>query len=810
MSTKTFFAAGWLWLSLCFFSKTLFCQSQIAGKIAENDNQPLGGASVLLLKSADSSLIKGQLSALDGDFRFEEIATGDYFLKVTMLGFEDFQSENFSLAENPGVKTFPVFVLSENSKVINEVQVVAKKPFFEQKIDRLAINVAASGVNAGGNALQVLSRSPGVLVNKQSNSISMSGKFGVIIMINGKISRMPPDAVLTMLEGMSSENIERIELIHTPPASFDAEGNAGIINIVLKQSGDAGLNGNYSVNAGHGKQEKYGGSTNLNFRKKRVNLFGNYSYAFDNNPQVFTNYRGFRDSLGRFVETDGSSDRSSKTPIQNARLGADFQVSKKTVLGVVGTYFKRNWEMLAGSEIDNRINKTTDYRVKMITKEINTWESGTGNLNFSHQFTPQKTLTMDADFVFYKIHNPSSYDIQNLKNGEEISTFKRQLSKETPIKIGVAKADFTQNFKNGAQFETGLKATRSLFDNDVLVESLLFNKWTAEPEYTSHFKLMENVAAAYASVSFKMDAKTDLKMGLRYEFTETNLGSEDQPNVVDRKYGSFFPSIYVSRKISEVQNLNISFSRRIQRPGFTQLAPYLIFYDPTTVQGGNPSLQPSFVNAMRTDYRFKVFSLTLEYNHESPSIRDVPFVNFDKNTQITRPENIGKTHTAYGMLNFPWQPAKWWEMQSTVFYAWQLFNVNYEGSKIDVPTRFVGFNNSQTFRLPHKFSFDISAFFITANNSGIVKYNANGTLNFGLQKDLGERWGKLTLNLNDIFQSNNYFWTADQPELNLLVKGSFQQAERVFMLTWANKFGNKKLKDARQRQSGAADEMRRL
>jgi hypothetical protein len=810
MKTKTPFAA--LLQCICFFSilQAVHGQTQLSGLISDAGKQPLTGATVLLLQSSDSTLVKGRLSEGDGSYRFEDIPSGNYLLKVMMLGFTNYQSASFSLDGNTGSKTLPTVTLSENASSLQEVQVVAKKPLYEQKIDRMVINVANSSINAGGNALQVLSRSPGVMVNKQSNQISMSGKNGVIIMINGKISRMPPDAILQMLESMNSDNIERIEMIHTPPASFDAEGNAGIINIVLKQSPDEGLNGSYSLNSGYGRNVKYGAGGNFNYRKKKLNLYGSADYKYDHTLQVFTNYRGIRRD-GDFLETDGVSNRDPFIVNQNARLGADFQITPKTVIGVIGTYSDRYWNMTAVNDINYSTNGILDSRVRMPTREINRWTSETGNLNFSHQFSKDQTLTVDADYVWYKIHNPSNYDIHyQHADGSEYDDTKLRVSKETPIQIAVAKADYTQNLGKETQFETGVKFAKSLFDNDVKVDNQTQGEWVSNPDLTSHFKLSEDVAAAYATMSFKVNPKTDAKFGLRYEYTRTNLGSVEQPNVVDRKYGSWFPSVFLSRKLGENQQINLSYSRRIERPGFTQLAPFLIFYDPTTVQNGNPALQPAFVNAIRTDYHYKTWGLTVEYNEESPSIRDLPYVDVATNSQTIRPVNIGKTQTAYAMVNASLQPAKWWSMQNNVFIAWQRFSLDYEGQHLRVPTHFAGLNSTQSFTLPNKWSLELSGRLITANNSGIVVYKTNGAIDLGIQKDLGPKWGKLNFSITDILLSNIWTGVANQPALNLLVTTSYRETERVFMLTWTNKFGNKKLKDARQRQRGASEEMRRL
>ncbi len=809
MLSKTLAAALLLGLNfLCLPSS--FAQAQLTGEITDPTDQPLPGASVLLLNAADSSLAKGNVTNDDGTFSLDEISGGDYLLRVTMVGFSEYLSGVFTM-ENTGRKSLETIVLQEEASQLQEVQVVAKKPFFEQKIDRMNINVAASSVNAGGNALQVLQRSPGVLVNKQSNSISMSGKQGVIIMINGKISPLPPDAIISLLEGTLADNIERIELIHTPPASFDAQGSAGVINIVLKKTADAGLNGSYSVNGGYGRAEKYGTGLNLNFRKGKLNLFGNYSMQFDHNPQVFTNYRGIQRG-GDFIETDGRSVRSPDLWTQNARFGADFDVSKKTTVGVLGSFFDRYWDMTAENKILHRTNSALDSTTRMFTNEVNHWRSLAGNFNVQHKFNDKQTLSFDADYIDYFIDNPSDYRyFTEFNNGEKGNEQQLRVNKETPINIAVAKADYTQTFKKETQFEAGVKFAQSNFDNDVRVENQVQGSdWQADSMLTSRFKLTEDIAAAYSTLSFKLNAKMDMKLGLRYEITNTNLGSQAQPNVVDRQYGSWFPSVYLMRNINENQSLNLSYSRRIFRPGFTQLAPYLIFYDPSTVQGGNPSLQPAFVHAVRADYRYKIINLTVEYNKETESMRDIPDVDVVNNSHITYPVNNGSTQTAYAMVNFAVQPTKWYETQNNVFVAWQSFLVELEGVDFNYDAYLLGFNSNHSFRLPHQFTVDLSAFFITANRYGVTKFSPNGNLNLGFSKDFGEKWGKLSLNCNDIFMTNNYKGTTREDSQNLYVKAGYLQAERVFMMTWSGKFGNRKLRDARQRDGGASEERRRL
>jgi hypothetical protein len=755
-------------------------QTRLSGSVADANGKPLPAASVLLLSSADSTLVKGQLSSADGTYTFTETAAGEYRLGVSMLGFTYALSPAFSIDPAMPSKDLGVTTLQENTEMLGEVSVVAKKPLFEQRIDRMVINVANSATNAGGTALEVLQRSPGVMVNRQSNALSMAGKSGIVIMINGKINRMPSDALIQMLGGMNADNIERIELIHTPPANFDAEGNAGIINIILKKTADAGLNGGYSLNAGYGKREKYGAGLNFNYRKKKVNLFGNYDYRYNKNPQVFTNYRGIQEG-DNFLETESYSDRNPNLHIQNAQLGADFQVSPKTVVGVLGTFFDRYWDMYAVNDVKYSTNGAENSSLKMITTEVNHWNSWTGNVNLSHQFAKDKTLNVDADYVYYHIDNPSTYDVQY--TGPEQDR-KLRLFKDNPIKIGVVKADYNQNIGTKVQFEAGVKGASSNFDNDVRVEELDLENWIADPDLTSRFKLTEDIAAAYSSFSLKVNDKTDVKLGLRYEYTRTNLGSLEQPDVVDRRYGSWFPSAYVSRKISENQSANLSYSRRIMRPGFTQLAPYLIFYDPTTLEGGNPALQPAFTNSIKFDYRLKSWQLSVEYSKEDQSIRDIPVIDYVKNTQFNRPENVGNSQGVFASLFFQLHPAKWWDMQNNLMGLINTSKVNYEGADLDINSHFVGINSTQSFTLPKSFVVEVSANYFSPGYWGVYKWKANGILSIGVQKKLSEKWGTLSFNVNDVFLSGNWFSEANQPEVNLHVRTSYQQTERTFMLTW--------------------------
>lgn len=807
---KTF--AFQLLLCLLLLSKLTSAQNTVSGLVSDASGKPLPFATILLITASDSSLVRGDFSSAQGGFLFENIPAGNYRIACSMLGFEQHYSPAFNLTVNAAKTELEPVVLEENSAALSEITVLAKRPFLEQKIDRTIVNVANSIANAGGTALQVLQRSPGVQVNNLTKSISLSGKEGVVVMINGKISRQPADAIVQMLEGMNADNIDRIELIHTPPANFEAEGNAGIINIILKSSGDEGFNGGYSAKAGYGFGPKYGAGAYFNYRKNKVNFFGNYDYDFNLNPQIFTNYRGVRQGAD-FLETDTYSDRPhTPTGTQNARLGADFQISQKTIVGVLGTFFDRNWYMEAVNDVVYSRNGTVESRLRMPNTETNHNRSIAGNVNLSHRISANQTLNLDADVVQYDISNPSHYTLQNQDAaGNPVSQSELAIDKKTPIRVMVGKADYTLSVGENVKLETGAKVTFLRFDNDVRVESREPGaEWQVIPDLTSLFHLDEDVVGAYGAGSWKINNKTDLKAGLRYEYTNTNLGSEEQPNVVDRRYGSWFPSVFLSRKITENQKLNLSYSRRITRPSIRRLAPWLVFSDPTTLEGGNPALQASFTDALKLAYTLKSLHVGVSYGIERGPMRFVPKVDPVTNRQVNTYENLDNEKVLGASLSFPVHPVRWWTIQNNFFLNSREINFKLEGQSLQIRNLDYGFNMTHAFQLPNRYTLEISGNYDSPGYWGVAFWKATGSVNLGLEKNFGDQWGKLRISASDLFVDSNWFGETRQPDINLLVKSSFQIAERTFILSWTNTFGNKKLKSARDRQTGSAEEMRRI
>lgn len=796
---------------LFFHFRAIHAQSQISGIIKTESGQPLPFVNVLLLSAADSSLVKGEVSGENGEYLLKGITSGKYLMMASMVGYLEYYSRPLQVKAGAGSMNLGAITLLEDVKDLETVEVVAKKPLFEQKIDRLVINVENSITSAGSSALEVLERSPGVVVNRQNNSISIAGKDGVVVMINGKINRMPLDAVVQMLEGMPSSNIESIELITTPPADFDAEGNAGFINIVLKQSNDKGLNGSYTFSGGYGRGTTASSGINFNYRQENINLYGDYSFSRKAQEQVFT--------FGRQVmlagEAIGTDTRSVRDPIQrnhNARLGLDWNLNPKTVLGVLLSGYDNRWSMDALNKSTISRNSLPDTLLTIANDEVNHWQHLGGNLNLQHTIREGETITFDADYLRYDNVNPTNY-YTTYANGAGAFLFREQTfsGKATPIKIGVGKLDYTRQFSEKLKVEAGLKATISRFDNDVTVSRIENGLPVNDPGLTAEYQLEESIGAAYSALSLKLDGKSDLKLGLRYEYTNSNLGTVEQANIVDRQYGNFFPSVFLSRAFNDQNSINASYSRRITRPTFNDMAPFVIFMDPYTFFSGNAALQPSISNNVKVDYRFKTALFSIQYAVEDSAIaRFQSRIIEGTNQQLIAAENMKNRKTASITAAFPIQVSDRWRMQNNLIGSWQEVNAYFDGEPVRVSTKNLRVVWINMFTLPKDFSAEVVGFYQTKGLFGSAAFLPIGALNIGIQKKFGGNAGTLRFGVDDVFNSLRWRGETNFPEHNLVSTFEADFSQRTFKVTYSRNFGNEKLKRQRQRATGSEEERGRV
>lgn len=797
-----------LFTALCTYS-----QEDIGGKVQDETEGPIVYANVILLMAGDTMLIKGTITEENGTFLLKDISRGRYTLSVSMLGYRPVVTGPFDFGGSSKIMLPPI-TLSEGVE-LDGVTVSSKKNLYVQKIDRMVINVASSILSAGSSALEILERSPGVLVDRQNSSISLVGKSGVVVMINGKQSYMPASSLVSLLEGMNAANIETIELITAPPANFDAEGNAGFINIVLKERTDVGLNGSYSVSFGVGNGTTTSDNINFNFRKNKINLFGTYSFSRDAQGMLYEFDRSFINMDGIPVNVSTVTDRDPLQRDHSIRTGLDYQVSDKTVTGLLIWANDNKWTMEAVNQSRETENGMPSTFVEVLNTERNQLQHFGSNVNLKQSFKEDGHISLDLDYLKYRLENPteytnSFYDGNNNFLREELT----QGDKTTPINITVGKTDYSNQISAEIKLDTGIKGAFTDFDNDVSVGTFQGQEFVEDPELTETSSLKERILAGYGSADYTISDKTSLQVGLRYEHTDSELVSDKKGKVVDRSFGELFPTAYISHKINDTLNLNFSYSRRITRPTFNDMAPFVVFIDPTTFFTGNPAVQPAISNSVKFDVNYRSVILSAQYSVEDGTIARFQS-RFDEENErlIFGSSNLDRMKIFSLTFGLPLTVTNWWKMQNNLIYLNTKISNTVDGSLFNFEQNTFNINHTQSFTMAKNLTSEIN---INYNSPSIISLLGTGVLeefygiNIGIQKKFGEIGGTLAFKINDLLDSMKWTVTTDIPEQNLSTVNTFDVFNRTFLLTYSNNFGNRKLKSVRERGTGAEEEKMRV
>ena len=791
---------------LFLLNGSLFSQSRISGIVNNEAGIPIAGATVLLLHSTDSMLVKGTVTNNAGNYLFDHIAAGEYFIASSCTGFAPVSTVPFMLQSNNENLNQRPLTLKSVSPVLANAMVIAKKPLYEQKPDRLIINVVNSIASAGNTALQILERSPGVSVNRQNNTIALFGKDGVNILMNGRLTYMPASAVVQLLDGLSAGNIEKIELITTPPANFDAEGNAGYINIVLKQNDNFGTNGSFAGTLGYGRGWVTQLNLNLNHRKERLNIFGDLSFSRVKKPFPTTLYTRISNN-GNIYETFNHHDRIDTTLQQNGRLGLDYQPTNRTVIGVLLTSIGRWYTQSEHQDGSFNLNGKPDTLVTGSNSEKNNWQNVGINVNLIHMFTGGARLSFNADFLYYENNQPFHYDEQYFDVAGN-STYDEitRTGKHTPLRLWVAATDYAKKLSEKINLEAGVKGTIADFTNDVSFETLIHNNWVKNPSLSAIYTLKENYSAAYVSLDITASKKTTVKGGLRYEYTNSNLGTESVKNIVDRHYGSLFPGFMLSHRMNDNTVVNLAYSTRITRPKFSDLAPFTYYNARNLLLTGNPGLQPAIAHIVSAGISFKRYTLSLSYTEEDHTITGFqPNVDSAANKTILTPENLKNQQLLSAVLSIPVVVTKWWNMQYNITGTWQQVNAIYRDRPVKLDSKNIGLTTMQNFALPKAFSIELSGTYWSRGLDGIGVFKSFGSLDLGVRKKIGAK-DAINFSASNLLNSEDFREYTNLPDQNIVGSAHLRFAWRTFKLTYSHNFGKDKVKGRRGGTTSAEDE----
>lgn len=795
-------------ISVFFMMLTALNAQTISGKIKDAENNPLSKASVTLLRAKDSSLVKIDATGNDGGYIYTQVQPGIYFISASSVGYAASSSEVFELKADDIVA--PDIILQKANTQLQGVTVTARRPLVEVKADKMVVNVEGT-VNATGNdGIELLRRSPGVMVDKDDN-ITMAGKNGVQVYIDGKPSPLTGSDLANYLRSLQSSSIESIELITNPSARYEAAGNAGIINIRLKKDKSLGTNGNVNAGYNQGFYPKFNGGLSLNHRNKSVNIYGNYNYY---NGKNYTTQSIYREQADTVFDQNGIM--NFKRNSHNYKAGVDFFVSPKSTIGLMSN------GTLADQSFDNEGPMSISYKPTGVVDRIlvakTTMNGKRDNLNFNANYryadTSGRELNIDADYGFYKI-NSNQYlpNIYYRADGRtELYRNVYRMVAPTDIDLLAFKADYEQRLGQG-KISFGGKSGYVKTSNDFQRYDVINNSDLLDVNRSNQFNYKEYINALYLSYNraFKGYA---IQVGLRAENTNSDGRSVNEhlhyDSVLHRNYTDLFPSASVTFNKNPLNQLTFSYSRRIDRPSYENLNPFEFKLNDYVYMKGNTELKPQYTNSFTITnvYKYKL-TTKLDYSH----VRDmfaqvVDTTERSKSFQTTR--NLASQDVLSLNVSYPFM-YKQFMMFSNLTTNYSKYKAEFgPGRVIDLDNFSLQYFVQNTLKFGEKkdWTAELTGLYISPFVwGGTFKGKAMGSVDLGLQKTILNGKGTIKTSVTDIFNTMRFKGDSDYGGAYNRVNVKWESQQ--FKINFNYRFGSAQVKAARQRKTAAEEERNR-
>lgn len=807
MKQKLFIFAAILLVSLQSMAQS---PGKVTGTVKDPKNAALVSATISLLEAKDSSLLKTEITDAAGKFEIAVSRPGTYLLSYAAVGHEKKLSNTFTVNDGQTVDLGAQSLITSAVK-LQGVTVTSKKPMIEVKADKTVFNVEASINATGSNALELLQKSPGVQVDNNDN-ISMKGKTGVRIYVDGKMMQLDTKDLAAYLKSINSNDIEAIEMISNPSAKYDASGNAGIINIRLKKNKKYGTNG--SVNAGlvQGVTPKGNGSLNLNYRDKKINIFGNVGGNVGRYENTLNLYRVQNDTLYDQKTVMHTYDKSF-----NIKAGADYFINRTSTIGVMATTNVNDNRWESNSSTVKSYNPTGMYVETLKARNTIPGNRTNANMNLNYRFadTTGLEVNFDADYGLFRgkghSYQPNYYYDAN---GNFLRSVINRNNTPTDIDIYTAKLDIEHRFlkgKLGYGAKVSFVTTKNSFDffnddaNGVPIKQL---------NNSNSFKYKENVNAAYINYQRQLNSKWSIQAGLRGEQTNSNgiltraNGTVSSDDKVKRSYFDIFPSAALNWNINQKHNLNLTYSRRIDRPTYQDLNPFENKLDELTYEKGNAFLQPQYTDNVELTHTFMgMINTTVGYSH----VKDYATQTTDTTGSATfvQQKNLAKQEIISFNIGSPTPIRKWWNGYANFWYNYQMFSGIVGANKVKQEIPSYGAYLQQSFTLGKGFTAEVSGWFNGPSIwGGTWKTKSQGAVDAGLQKQLLNKTATIKLTATDIFHTAP--WKANNNFGGLYIKGSGSWESQTVRLSFSWRFGSNQIKSSRERQTGLESESKRI
>ncbi len=749
---------------LTFLMLTLFLSSfaqaqtgSIRGVLTDIENAPLPYSNVAVYQSSDSSLLTGSITDAKGQFNIN-VKYGDYYLKISAVGFESYLSKSITVNESNSTVDFSTIQLQEDVQVMDAVEVKAMRPQVVVEADKMVVSVEGTAMAAGATAYEVLEKSPGVFVDQDGN-IQLNGKSGVQVMIDGRRSYLSATDLQNMLQGMSADNIKTIEIINNPSAKYDAEGNAGIINITLKKNNIQGVNGSVNASYRYNEMQNYNTGLQLNHKKGNWNSFVNADLSQRGRIRDAGFYREITQNNGVTTIFDQTGKELVNRVIPSMRIGTDYDFNDRQSVGImVNVYgqdvhhdFKIDTDLEQGAN-EFMINSDNQIKYQFLNTQA--------NLHYVHKLDTNGTkITTDFNYVKLMNDGGSTFTNRYFQEGNAEPNAVERLENENPFAYDIysAQVDFEGKIFEKVKVEAGLKASHVVSDNEIEFYELGDNQRTLDPNRSNHFVYTEQIFAGYSSFAGNLGEKLSYKVGLRAEQTYSEGESLTLNTINERNYFNLFPSFFLQHNVSESYQVNYNYSRRIDRPNYSNLNPFVMYLDPYTWAQGNPYLRPQFTHSMSvTQTILGQYNLVLNYGLTSDFIAEVPTQNPEDGTTVFIQENIDDQVNYSATAVIPFQPFKWWSINANISVFHQEFTTYLNGNQVENNATSAFARAGNTFMLPNDFKLELNGDYRSNTVWGLYAIGAQWGIDFAVKKSFLDKRLDASLNLTDIFRTRRF------------------------------------------------------
>ena len=800
-----------LLLSFIYFAPAsrTFAQGTIKGKVIDEKQNPMPSVTIRLKKLPDTTLYKAVATDLSGNFIFNNLPQGNYVLVTDFIGYQHIIKTGLTIKPADTVIEMGVLQLSPSSNLLGEVAIKAQVPLIEHQVDKTVVNVDRNIANTGTNALELLKKLPGVQVTPDGQ-VMLNGKSGVNVIMDGKTTYLSADDLAALLSSTPSSDIQQIEIMTNPSAKYDAEGTAGIINIIRKKSNQSGLNGSVTGSFGQGYYDRYNGGLVLNYKNNRYNLYLNNSYSANKSLLGGNATADIYGGNTLLTEQVSANNRVTTGKAYNSAAGLDLYLSGKTTLTLSANIADRDATENINSVMnvfDGNYNKTGSENFSALNSD-KPFNYTTG-IQLVHKLdTAGRQWSAGADYSNYR-YRPGQYNT-TADYGPPGNFLDQQnvfIDESRTLHIFGARADYVQPLPGNGKIEAGLKSSFVKTYNNSTYYNQVGGGNLVDSALSDDNINIENINAAYFNFN-KTYQQLTVQAGLRAEQT-TMKGLELLTNAsVGQNYVELFPTLFLSYKLNDQNTFNFQFGRRVNRADYHELVPFRQPLSSTLYFEGNPNLKPDLNWHTEVSWGWQhTFFITAAYDIDHDYVRTLPFLDSDKTTVTRIPTNVQGARSWNVDISYNKDLTKWLTTNTTATIYQNSFNGSAGGLSLDDPGfATIDLVSNNSFRCSDKLSLEADFEYESKRQFVGSIYGAYSTLDLALKEKILHDKGSITINASNVLNTDNRSGSDHYLDLNQYAYTRFYT--RAVIVTFNYRFGNGKVTKA-QSKSGSEEEQHR-